>query len=341
MTDTRHDWPLTGDPDASVGARHHHLPRFYQERFANDRQQIASVERRTGARRITAIRDTAAEKDFYTAVNMDGVKDGKTEHLLTHIEGNAARAIRHILNPVFNLLPPQPQDRADLCLFLAFQKVRGKLTRKRIELLGDLYAHVRIPGDMTAEDAAAWLEANGQAVTPESVRDLVELSAGMGDLEFKPDPNGHLGIMGGLALRISELLLPRRWWVAEYDSPALLTSDEPVGLHFRHRSRPPGHGYGIAYADEIWFPLDPHRLLVMGRPDDPLPEQRLRVPAETAATVNLTIAGGAIYMHPEQDHLQGLRLPDPGPVLRVDGQLPIDFGRYNQPVADTRTQRRK
>jgi hypothetical protein len=91
--------------------------RFYLERFANERKQIMTVDRRTRARRTAAIRETAAEKDFYTAINTEGEKDGKSEHLLTHIEGNAAHAIKNILNPVFPLFPPQPQDRADLCLF--------------------------------------------------------------------------------------------------------------------------------------------------------------------------------------------------------------------------------
>ena len=128
-----------------------------------------------------------------------------------------------------------------MCLFLAFQKVRGKLTRKRIEMLGDLWAHLQIPAGMTTEQARAWLQANEQEATPESVQEIVELSASMEDIEFVPDPNAHLSVMGGVALRISELLLPRPWWIAEYDSPALLTSDEPVALHFRDRSRPPGH----------------------------------------------------------------------------------------------------
>ena len=160
VTATRPEWPLPGDPDASVGARHHRVPRFYLERFANERMQITTADRRTCARRTAAIRETAAEKDFYTAINTEGEKDGKTEHLLSHIEGNAARAIKNILNPVFPLFPPQPQDRADLCLFLAFQKVRGKLTRKRIEMLGDLWAHLQIPADMTPEQARVWPQAH-------------------------------------------------------------------------------------------------------------------------------------------------------------------------------------
>jgi hypothetical protein len=197
---------------------------------------------------------------------------------------------------------------------------------------------------MTTGQARAWLQASEQEATPESVQEIVELSASMEDFEFVSDPNAHLGVMGSVALRISELLLRRPWWIAEYDSPALLTSDEPVALHFRDRSRRPGHDRGIAYADEIWFPLDPRRLLILGSPGDQLPEQRLRPAAQTAVTVNRTIAAGAyehIYMHPVQDHLKGLRLPRPGPVLQVSGDLPVDLGRYNQPVASTRTQRRR
>jgi hypothetical protein len=209
VTATSPEWPLPGDPDASVGARHHRVPCFYLGCFANERMQITTVDRRTRARRTAAIRETAAEKDFYTAINTEGAKDGKSEHLLSHIEGNAAHAIKNILNPVFPLFPPRPQDRADLCLFLAFQKVRGKLTRKRIEMLGDLWAHLQIPAGMTPGQARAWLQANEQQATPESAQEIVELSASMEDFEFVPDPNAHLSVMGGVALRISELLLPR------------------------------------------------------------------------------------------------------------------------------------
>ena len=327
-----------------MGARHHRVPRFYLERFANKRLQITTVDRRTGERRTAAIRETAAEKDFYTAINADGEKDGKSEHLLTHIEGNAARAIRNILVPAFRLFPPQPQDRADLCLFLAFQKVRGKQTRKRIEMLGDLWARAQFPANMSKEQAADWLKANGQEATPESIEEMVDFSGHMDDFQFVPDPNEHLRVMGDTALRISELLLPRPWYIADYGVPALLTSDEPVALHFRDASRPPGHDRGIAYADEIWFPLDPRRLLILGRLDDPLPEQYLRPPIETAATVNRTIAAGAyehIHMHPDQDHLKGVQLPKAGPILQVSAELPFDLGRYNEPITDTRTQRRK
>lgn len=43
----------------------------------------------------------------------------------------------------------------------------------------------------------------------------------MEDFQFVPDPNAHLSAMGGVALRISELLLPRPWWIAEYGASAV------------------------------------------------------------------------------------------------------------------------
>jgi hypothetical protein len=62
------------------------------------------------------------------------------------------------------------------------------------------------------------------------------------------------------------------------------------------------------------------------------PEQYLHPPAETAATVNLTIAAGAyehIHMHPDQDHLKGVQLPEAGPILQVSAAT----GRKTVPPA--------
>ena len=116
-------------------------------------------------------------------------------------------------------------------------------------MLGDLWAYLQIPAGMNAGQARAWLQASEQEeATPESVQEIVELSASMEDFEFVPDPNAHLGVMGGVALRISELLLPRPWWIAEYDSPALLTSDEPVGLRRRLTGSVRGRGGLLAGA---------------------------------------------------------------------------------------------
>jgi len=83
VTVTSREWPLPGDPDASVGARHHRVPRLYLERLANERMQITTAGRRTRAGLTAAVRETAAEKGFTTAVNTGGAKAGKSGHLLS------------------------------------------------------------------------------------------------------------------------------------------------------------------------------------------------------------------------------------------------------------------
>jgi hypothetical protein len=110
------EWPLGGDPDSHVGKRHHLLPKFYLERFARG-DRIAVIDPRTHARRVTPIRDTATERDFYTFVNTEGQLDGRLEQLLSQIERDAARAIRNLTSMFGTHIGPQ--DRVSVCLLLA------------------------------------------------------------------------------------------------------------------------------------------------------------------------------------------------------------------------------
>jgi hypothetical protein len=43
-----------------------------------------------------------------------------------------------------------------------------------------------------------------------------------------PDPDEHIRIVDSTAIKIAEYMLPRPWWLVSYDTPALLTSDEPL-----------------------------------------------------------------------------------------------------------------
>lgn len=73
-------WPLPGDPDGSVSTKQHLLPQPHQRYFGNERGMIATVVRATGARYVAPIKDTAAEGDFYTTADENGVLDGKSDH---------------------------------------------------------------------------------------------------------------------------------------------------------------------------------------------------------------------------------------------------------------------
>lgn len=329
-------WPLPGDPNVHVGVRHHLVPRFYLERFArNDR--IAVVNRHTRVRRVSPIRDTAAEKDFYTYINVKGDHDGHLEQLLGHIEGDAASSIRNFTS----IFAPDPtyEDHQAVCLFMAFQIARGRTARRRIELFVDLFGHLQ--GSLTQRQAP---NASGEAgEAPEETRRESEARARVNQVEFIPDPNEHLDQIGRSAASMLPHLLSRPWFLFEFSNFSLLTSDEPVVLH-----TPGPHteteAIGVQTAHEVWMPLDPKRLLILGRGGDPGPFNRLPGEPEFAIQSNRLVGQNAydeIFLHPDFD-IEVPELPPVGPLFRVTTDaLPEVLGRYNKPPRNRRTQRRR
>ena len=209
-------------------------------------------------------------------------------------------------------------------------------------MLGDLWAHPQFPADMYAGQAGAWLQADEQEATPESVPEIVELSGSMDEFEFVPDPNAHLGVMGGGRCAYPNCSCPARG-----GSRVRLTrtvNQRRAGCPpFPEPSRPPGQTGGSPTPTRSGSPLTraaahPGQARRPGARAMPAPAGRNRGNSEPH---DRGWRYEHIYMHPAQDHLKGVRLPRPGPVLQVSAALPVDLGRYNQPVADTRTQRRK
>lgn len=221
------DWPLPGDPSVHVGTRHHIVPRFYLERFARE-DRIAVVNPRTGERRVAPIKDTAAEKDFYTFINTEGELDGRMEQLLGKIEGDAAEAIRNMTSIFGGDVPPE--DRVSVCLLLAFQLNRGRAGRRRGELFADLTTRLFADGIRDEQTAREYIERPGGTATSEAVAAVIDVSSRLDDLEFVPDPNEHITMLGKLAEQAMPYLLGRRWYIFEYRERVLLTSDEPVSM---------------------------------------------------------------------------------------------------------------
>lgn len=337
-------WPLPGKPHGSVGTRHHLLPQLHQRYFGNERGMIAVVDRVTGKRHVAPISDAIVEKDFYTSIDNDGAFDGRSDHLLTWIEGNVAPVMERIVRlGLFQRFPLQPVDVGNICLFLAFQITRGRAARRMAELMGDTYMHIMVPKDMDEDQAVAWLRTGGHEPTTETIAQVRAISEIVDDIEFVPDPNAHIGTMGRVALSLFEELICRPLYLAVYDEPSLLTCDEPVVLYF-DEGRPLGHRAGVALADQIWFPMSPRHLLILGRGDRYGPPRRLDADPASVDYVNLRIAANAyesILMHPDQDHLAGIELPPPGPLYTVNAPGFPALERHNHAPQRRRTQRRR
>ncbi|MFF5227050.1 DUF4238 domain-containing protein [Dactylosporangium sp. NPDC000521] len=335
------EWPLPGDPNGSVGWRHHLVPRFYLEGWSSRQRQIVMVTKPDWERTPpTDITNAGTERDFYTAVDKDGDFSGHIDHALQYVEDEASDALRRLLNPVFGVFPPPPDDKHAVATFMAFQYVRGRKSRKSVELHADFLARFEFAGmDETA--IRERLRRNGVEPTPDVVRESLEFVENLDEYTIVPDPNEHLRMMGSHAWEIYKVLLRRHWYLAKFADPLLLTCDEPVALYKANPSK--FSGYGFLNADEVWLPLTPRHLLVLAS-ERRLPEGSvIDADPSTAETVNRVLVHNAykyVFLHPDYDVLPA-DLPSDGPLYQVHAPGLAFADRYNAPLGDRQTGRRR
>ncbi|MFF5056705.1 DUF4238 domain-containing protein [Micromonospora sp. NPDC000663] len=340
MANLADEWPFPGDPNHFVGARHHTVPRFYLEYWADADGHIDVVEKPGGRRYRTVPKTASAETDFYTYIDLNGDPAGHMEQVLGVIEAGASAAIGRINHPTFGQFPPPPDDKYEIATFLAFQKVRGKRRRREIETQADFYVKLQYSG-LGSDAIKRLLEERLGHASPEHIAQMEELVANLDDYEFVPDPNEHVRMMGKLAHKIFPHLMRRHWYLGVFDEPVLVTCDEPVMLYKSNPS--PIRGYGLLDADEVWFPLNPSILLILTREPQPV-SARFSASISTARIVNAYAAHNAyqnIFLHPEQPDIDTEQLADsalfevaaPPGVILPDGA--------NKPLKNRTTARRR
>ncbi|MEV4351703.1 DUF4238 domain-containing protein [Actinoplanes sp. NPDC049596] len=333
------DWPFPGDPNHFVGARHHTVPRFYLEYWADAAGRIDVVEKPGGRRYTTVPKTASAEVDFYTFIDTDGQPAGHLEQMLGAVEASGSAAIGRIVNPLLGQFPPPPDDREAIATLLAFQFVRGKRRRREIEATTDLYMKVQYSG-LSREGVQAFLEDRVGEPTAEQVAEMQEMVENLGEYEFVPNPNEHLRMMGRLAENIYPRLMRRHWYLGVFDAPVLVTCDEPVMLYKDN----PVHGFGLADADEVWFPLNPSMVLILAREPTPGVPARFAADARTAEAVNTLAAHSAyqnMFLRPGQPDVRADVLVD-GPLFHMTAPADIVLpDGANMPLRTRRTARQR
>jgi hypothetical protein len=143
-------WLASIDPTAYVGSRHHTVPRFLLERWADRKDQVRiyrRIEKRHGLENITNL----AIRDFYTVINEDGTKSSALESLMGHIETNAKTYLDQILDPFKRPTPLGVDAIVALVQFATFQSTRTTRRRRELELHAEWYAKTLAAGHV-AED---------------------------------------------------------------------------------------------------------------------------------------------------------------------------------------------
>jgi hypothetical protein len=189
-------------PQSHVGARHHTVPRFLLERWADKSSQVQTYSRIEAQFRIRNIRDLAI-KDFYTFVDLEGRKDSSMEVILGEgVERPAAAVLRDLLNPFVAPRPADVSDLAALAQFAAFQVVRTARHRREGELHAEWYAKTMAQG----------------RISDASLREIV----------VTPHQNDSIRTMGDAAFKFTALFGCRPVALVLLDRPRLLIGDDPV-----------------------------------------------------------------------------------------------------------------
>lgn len=197
-------WLGSIDKTAYVGSRHHTVPRFLLQRWA-DKNGRVQVYRRIEETFVTSNIGDLAVKDFYTVVDEEGRKDSSIESLLGQVEAGARPVIDDILNPFLTPRRLVADELAQLAQFASFQSIRTARRRREIELHTEWYAKTMARGRMSDAELQAY------TVTPHQ--------------------NQSIQFTTGAADRLFPLFACRPVAIVHIDRPLLLTCDEPVVLN--------------------------------------------------------------------------------------------------------------
>lgn len=297
--------------------RHHFVPRAYLRRFAQG--DTVLVRRRDSKIFPASSVNVAVECGFYEVPGPEDRKSSRIEQLLAQVDGLAARVMRSIDQTG---QPPDEdtEDRLALAVFLALQITRTPEQRERVLLprrVGD-YAGDR---EITKELVAEFLEHEQLGFRPSDN----EASAAFDYISValqEPDaltPEFAIDMM----VRSVEQLVPRLAamnWTLEVDRKGhLITSDLPIVIWRSPTARDQYEGVGVENAEELRFPLDPGKQLVLSKrgraPTARINSQRaLSCNADTAAACHRFIVG-----HPDRRSLlQAAPLAERRPILRFN-----------------------
>ena len=241
---------------------HHFVPQGYLARFGEN--NMVTVKRREPAKiHDTNVRNIAGEVGLYTIERPDGTTSTEVEEDLADIDGAALAAMQWIDE---HDKPPAAgsAERDGLCTYLAVQTTRTPRSRTMTMFPRHVldYAQGR---ELTKELVSEYLEKRhlGRKTTPAEVQaawTYVHGVAAMGGFPTKTDATQlSMAIVGNYLDHFND----RHWRLEKCRKPHFVTSDAPLLLWRRPSVSDAYKGIGILDAEEIRFPLDPSKQLVL------------------------------------------------------------------------------
>lgn len=312
---TPEEWVASLDPQRYVGHRHHVVPQFILNRFANDRGQVCRRPRDDRPGRLVSVKDLAV-RDFYTMIDQSGRLNASFEESWHLAERPAAEILRHHLDSPF--AKPRPfstEERAFLDGFVALQALRGPRLRRQYELIADFGTKL----------------VNQHQLTPDELESI----------EFVPHQNEFLQLIANMLPKVGDILSERSAFLVELTQPLLFICDEPVVLDPPDDKTPMpddpnivvpeeliwiqgNAGVGLAAAEAIALPLSPRHALIYGPRGRDLSRATVYLDADESVRLArqmrdaiLDTAVDWCAAHPDHPTFRSMKFPKQQQQLRV------------------------
>jgi hypothetical protein len=244
----------------SNAKRHHYVPRSYLARFAEG--GVVYVRWRDSRRYKANPTNVAVETGFYD-VSDGGTGKSEVEDILAAVDDAAISALRSIDR---SLRPPDPEttDRLDLAMFLGLQSTRTPELRERLLFPENLasYASGREISKELVRNYLAEVHLGFEPIAMEVQAALDFVTVALHD-EHKLTPSDRVRVMFGAARRMATVMLDIAWTVEVDRKENFITSDTPIVIWRSPTPRDQYEGVGVLNAEEIRFPLDPGKQLVL------------------------------------------------------------------------------
>lgn len=297
--------------------RHHYVPRNYLMRFAADDQVF--VRRRDGGTFTSNCLNVAVQSGFYDIDLADGRKSKDVESILADVEGATADVFR-MIDETMEAPPPGSIEREMLSVYLGLQMTRTPEQRERTLFPERLAAYLD-GRELTRDLVASYLTDHHLGFTP--TQNEVDAAFDFASVALQDRAILTREFSMRMMLRSVTDVAPRLAqfeWCVEHDrKKRFITSDTPLVLWRTPTVRDEFEGFGVETAEEIRFPLDPAKQLVLTRRSR-TPSARVKPTRSAATNQDAAFAcHNCVIAHPSQrTRVEQLQLPVRRPTLRFN-----------------------
>ena len=319
--------------------RHHYVPRFLIERFADKKGKVEAYDRTLRkVRKNQNPKRVLFENDFYRASTKQKSDEYTVEHLFSTGESQWAPLVRSVVKNGIIEYDQIPT----IAEFLAVQAIRTRQHRHRYQVGTDYLKTGMTIIDLREQQRTGNLPTDDQAKVDQFI---TEVNAGQVRVS-EPDTNLLKMQLSVLSQTFEVLTTGWQYIIVSIDHPGFVLTDEPIArLGDWDGSTLPD--VGIANAEELWMPLDPAHALVLTR-DLAMPRYITGLHPDHIWKINKLLVLGSMrwtIYRPGTTPLQKMDIPTDPPKWFIDeftvsglgkeeGTSILQFGRPRPHVED-------